>query len=288
MSWLPYALVGLASSVFIVLAYRHRWRWTGFAETRRTKAEDEDLQRAKTLWDWLQLLVVPLALAGLAFLLNNSQSNREQRLEGQRERRQEATAADAAREEALRAYLTQMSGLMLDRSLLQSRPGDDVRAVARTVTLTVLRRVDGERRGLVVRFLVEARLLHRSDPKVELDAADLRFADLRDADLGDADLRGADLRRALLVDADLSGTDLGGDADLRRADLRKAILWGADLRTADLRGADLRAAVLERRIVPDRPGTLFPPANLLGAEYDSRTRWPDGFDPAAAGANKSR
>jgi hypothetical protein len=46
-----------------------------------------------------------------------------------------------------------MSALMLDRNLLRLRPRADVRAVARTVTLTALRRLDGERKGLVVRAL---------------------------------------------------------------------------------------------------------------------------------------
>jgi hypothetical protein len=125
--------------VLIMLAYRRRWHWTGFAEIRRTRADEEDLQPAKTLWDWLQLLVVPVALAGLAFLLNESQSRRDQQrddervtrqgeTENQRAALQRATAADAAREEALRTYLTQMSGLMLDRELLRSRPRADVRA----------------------------------------------------------------------------------------------------------------------------------------------------------------
>jgi uncharacterized protein YjbI with pentapeptide repeats len=40
----------------------------------------------------------------------------------------------------------------------------------------------------------------------------------------------------------------------------------ADLRKADLSGADLNGAVLK------------------GAKYDQNTRWPDGFDPTAAGA----
>jgi len=44
---------------------------------QRGQAGDEDFQPARTLWDWLQLLVIPLALAGLAFLLNSSQTNRE-------------------------------------------------------------------------------------------------------------------------------------------------------------------------------------------------------------------
>jgi hypothetical protein len=36
-------------------------------------------QRAKTLWDWEQLLIVPLALAIGAFLLNRAQRLREER-----------------------------------------------------------------------------------------------------------------------------------------------------------------------------------------------------------------
>jgi hypothetical protein len=166
---------------------------------QRGKATDKDFQPAKTLWDWLQLLVIPLALAGLAFLLNQSQTDREQRREDQRAARQREIAADATREEALRAYLRQMSDLMLDRELLRSRPLDDVRAVARTVTLTTVRRLDGERRGVVVRFLAEARLIARGQTKVDIQSANLRFAYLPNAQLEGvnlvlADLPGADLR----------------------------------------------------------------------------------------------
>jgi uncharacterized protein YjbI with pentapeptide repeats len=50
-----------------------------------------------------------------------------------------------------------------------------------------------------------------------------------------------------------------------------AILVGANLTGADLTGTDLTEA------------TLFE-ANLTDAVYDSRTTWPAGFDPEAAGA----
>ena len=75
-----------------------------------------------------------------------------------------------------------------------------------------------------------------------------------------ADLSGADLRRAALSGTDLHGADLSGAA-LCWADLRWADLAGADLRWADLRWADLN-----------------------GVTYDADTKWPDGFDPIAAGA----
>jgi hypothetical protein len=77
-------LVGLAG--FVVLAYRREWHWTGLpAAPGVGDAEDRP---AKTLWDWLQLLGIPLALASLAFLLNAAQSGREQQREDQRATRQ--------------------------------------------------------------------------------------------------------------------------------------------------------------------------------------------------------
>jgi uncharacterized protein YjbI with pentapeptide repeats len=119
----------------------------------------------------------------------------------------------------------------------------------------------------------------------ELSGADLQEADLRDADLTGANLREANLRGAKLRNAELSGVDLQG-ADLSGADLRganisnaqmsgailvEANLIGADLSTTDLSGADMSQAHLFE-------------ADLHGAKYDRYTRWPEDFDPVAAGA----
>jgi hypothetical protein len=98
----------------------------------------------------------------------------------------------------------------------------------------------------------------------------LRGAELRGAFLGGIDLFGADL-----VAADLRGAELGeanlSSADLRGADLRRANLSPADLSDIKLAAADLRDALLRA-------------TNFEGALYDDSTAWPDGFDPAAAGA----
>ena len=263
--------------------------------------------------------MIPIALAALAFLLDTSQSNREQEHEDERAARQRMLATDASREEALRAYLTQMSALLLDRKLLQSREEESaVRSVARGITLSTLRRVDGDRKGSVLQFLSQARLIPRGDSKVwlykadlrsavlrrevlpeaNLTLADLRRADLRGTEINDsafagADLRGAnlrgvglpraDFRAADLRGADLTWADLNGarftDADLRNASLFLAELRSADFRGANLRGADLRGADLRRAKLHG--------ANLEQAKYGQLTQWPSDFDPAAAGASVS-
>ena len=135
--------------------------------------------------------------------------------------------------------------------------------------------------------------------RVDLRKADLRGADLRDADLTMADLSYADLRGAKLSGADLRGAKLSG-ADLTLANLRmskyststtwpsgfdykhsgafgpESDLHGENLTYANLRGDDLSGANLE--------GAILTRASLYRVVYDDKTRWPDGFDPVAAGA----
>jgi hypothetical protein len=134
-----------------------RWReWLGVGERRWKKAPDEEVQPAKTLWDWLQLLIVPAILIGVTFAWSASQTRSNNKRDDRRIAADRAAAEEARQDATLQAYLDQMSGLMLNKKLLASKFDSPVRAVARTVTLTTLRRLDGERKGEVVRFLDEA------------------------------------------------------------------------------------------------------------------------------------
>jgi len=90
---------------------------------------------------------------------------------------------------------------------------------------------------------------------------------------------------------DLSGFDLR-QADLSRFDLRGAILTGplviligADLCGADLSRADLGRTLFRKNPLAGifRPGDMPEPtpdevADLNPAKYDSKTRFPEGFD----------
>jgi uncharacterized protein YjbI with pentapeptide repeats len=212
-----------------------RWRdWLGVGERRWKKAPDEEVQPAKTLWDWLQLLIVPAILIGVTFVWSATQTRSDNRREDRRIAADRAAAEEARRDATLQSYLAQMSDLMLREKLLTSTQTSAVRAVARTVTLATLRRLDGDRKRAVVSFLSEAHLLM------------LHRVSLRNADLRGANLRGADLSGTNLAVADLRGADLRG-ADLTNAYLRGAFLMGTDLGNAiivhtNLRGAHLRGA----------------------------------------------
>ena len=62
--------------------------WTGFPTTPAA----QDIQPARTLWDWLDLLIIPAILAAAAFLLNRSEKRRD---EARQERRQAEEALTA-------------------------------------------------------------------------------------------------------------------------------------------------------------------------------------------------
>lgn len=68
--------VGVA--VFVTLAilvyFGYGTEWTGFGETR----VGGEVQPAKTLWEWLGLLIVPLMLAAGGFMLNRWQVKRDE------------------------------------------------------------------------------------------------------------------------------------------------------------------------------------------------------------------
>jgi uncharacterized protein YjbI with pentapeptide repeats len=231
----------------------------------------------KTLWDWLQLLIVPvvLSLITVAFALwqdlrqeqvDVRRTEQAEKIENQRARAERALAVQRAQDEALQAYLSQMSSLLLERGLRDADKDSEVSTLARARTVTVLQRLDADRNQTVIRFLTEARLIGTSIGL--LVEADLQGADLEGSDLRDADLSGADLNRADLSGADLSKTDLR-NALLRNAHLNYADLTGgADLSFANLSFANLSDAHLNDA---DLSGTFLFNADLSDADLSGTT-----------------
>jgi hypothetical protein len=189
-----------------------------------------------TLWDWIKLLIVPTVIAGGGLWFNVQQREREQRI-----------ASLRAQDAALQGYLDGMSQLLTDKEqpLHKAQPGDPLSTVARAQTLTMLARLDSERKGSVMRFLYESDLITEGRFIVDLRKGDLREADLRGATLFSANLSGTDLSRAVLIGAFLNGANLSG-ANLSGANLVGAFLIGANLSYADLSGANLVGADLSR------------------------------------------
>jgi uncharacterized protein YjbI with pentapeptide repeats len=235
-------------SALIFSGYWLNWTWTGFLH--------------KTLWDWMQLLSVPAALAASALLFYLALSRNEQKTAQRRDQTERDIASDNQREVLLRGYFSQLSELLLGNQLRLSDPYSEERYLARAQTMTILPRLDATRKRSLLLFLYESKLVNTEGVAsiVQLKGADLNRVDLHKANLRGVDLSGADLSKADLSKADLSKADLS-KARLSGADLRGADLRGADLREADLREAQLSKADLSKANLSE--------VNLSGANLSS-------------------
>ncbi|HSK82962.1 MAG TPA: pentapeptide repeat-containing protein [Rubrobacter sp.] len=207
-----------------------------------------------TLWDWLQLLIVPAVIAGGGIWFNRQQQERQLQANREQQHRELEIADQRAQDDALQTYIDRVSHLLADKEhvLREDQVGDNLSMVVRAHTLTVLTRLDGKRRGMVARFLYELGLISGDTPivdlrKADLSGANLRGANLRGANLGGAILLEADLGPALVVGASLEEAYLMGVTNLEGANLEGALLGWANLDEASLRSATLEGAYLLQR-----------------------------------------
>jgi hypothetical protein len=220
-------------------------------------------------------------LAAIGFWFTAQQDARQQRIEDQRAESALTIQQQNAQDEALQAYLDQMTQLILDRKLLEAEQGDPLYTLAQARTSTVILRLDAEHNESVARFLINSGLAVSSEASAhpepnavasaapsdvfafpETSARLLREITLSHATLSDAYLPNADLSDAHLIEADLSGANLSGGAHLNDAILSGADLSGANLSGANLSGADLRETYLVETNLSD---TDLSGANLRDA-----------------------
>ena len=239
---------------------QNRWSWTGFFPYT---SSDGKTERGKTLWDWMNLLIIPLLLAGGLAVFNQILHANEV----------EATN-DAARETAFENYVGRMQELLIADKLGQADTPAEVTVVAQTMTSTVFRRLDIERKIGVLDLLYNAELLQIDHPVISLRAVDLSNAHIAEfylpgADVAYVNLSYAQLREAFLVGSGLEWADLS-HADLYSANLKDSKLLFTDFTQAILTYADLSNADLNGAILVDTNlvAAQLSEANLAGAKLN--------------------
>ena len=252
--WVSRVFIALGLVVLVVVFVRsYTAEWTGFG--------------SRTLWDWLGFSAPFFLLLG-GYALNRFDKKREELIREQQLQESRSIEADRLERGVIDDYFGYMSDL-LSQGLRDSSYGDEIRSVARARTLTALQRVNGDRKGAIIQFLSDARLIGYFNGKETVDAVvKLHKADLGGVKLSGADLRGVDLREAKLSNANLVGTDLR-EADLRRTFLFGAVLQWTKLDAADLRGACLSEADLysAKLSEADLGGTDLQWADLCSVEF---------------------
>ncbi|MBC8554419.1 MAG: pentapeptide repeat-containing protein [Candidatus Brocadiales bacterium] len=273
---LLYLFAGLLC-IFLIYTKAHpvfdvmtRWQWplSGLDEysttiiTRVDPLSSEtittEIHPAKTLWDWLGLLIIPLILSGGALFFNHQARKSERKI-----------AAKRIQENALQSYIDKISDLILENNLLNAKsillsnkPAGNINEivetqqakeisafhVAQTITITALRSLEKERRDTVILFLRDSGLsdfilISASLEHINLQGSNLEGFNLSQINLSYSNLRKANLSRANLTNANLFGANLYrvdfSKANLTRADLSASVLRRALFLNSDLSGASL-------------------------------------------------
>ncbi|MEM6453393.1 MAG: pentapeptide repeat-containing protein [Cyanobacteria bacterium P01_D01_bin.105] len=171
--------------------------WTGFQE--------------KKLWDWLDLLLVPLMLAAGIFVLESAES-----------RRQEYNLAEQYKQQILRDYFNELNAIVFDQQKFDALKNSKIYAPERELlgsrTLAALEVLEGDekRKSQIIRFIGNSSLsplipIRRANlANLDLSYVDLYKADMRRVSLAGTSLIGANLKGAYLCDADLSNADFTG------------------------------------------------------------------------------
>jgi hypothetical protein len=212
----------LAFFAIVICGYLFGWKWTGLPK--------------RTLWDWLDVLIVPavLAIGGYWFAEQRAKSDRH--IEAQR-----------AQETALQAFLDQITHSDTYSELRTAPASGHKRAAVRAKIQTLLLQLDEVRRGVLLSSLHGVKLIRKEEiipygyTKEESEKTGeerWRYPILR---LNDLDFS----RTELNPDTKLTFDDLRGII-LRGAKLSRVNLSGANLRNADLRDADLSCAQLRK------------------------------------------
>lgn len=281
----------------MVIIFGWKWaEWTGFGAYYTPEG---DFERGKTLWDVISLLIVPAVITSIAALFTRLEAQRTEMRQSEEKRKQEhldevqrQDNEDRFRESELQRYLDRMSEL-LEKGLIDSGIVSTLQNVARALTLTSLRRLDGERKAIILRFLYETDLItKRKITTKEETTGDTKESEestsivvtispgvprglilLVDADfssinapkisISSSHLSGANFQQANFPNASLSGSLLKSvnfqeanleSASLSRCDLTEANMSDSNLKNAKFYGADLTDAQL---INADLSGVVF-------------------------------
>ena len=250
--WIKWLLSGALISLSILLViiisnWISNFKWSGFQK--------------KSFWDWLQLLIVPLMLAFGAFYLNYASETRDKQI-----------AEEGKQQELLKDYFSKMQTLIVETKKSKdsqpkivetkksvettkskdSQPNPDGSPllpefipIAQALTLAVLDELDGKRKGKVISYLADSKLItanikdQKSKPVIDLRKANLKEIVLEDVSLDGLSITGADMTEAKLTEVILTNSNLVSskfiNATLDTVDFSGSKLGNSNFYDADLK-----------------------------------------------------
>lgn len=209
-----------------------------------TEPESRASLQSHTFWDWLHLLLVPVILIAGITWLSLEQLWLVQQLAVQQRNTSIQIANAQQQSTLLTTYESRISDMILHNGLRTAAPKSDANIVADTQTADVLRQLDGDHKGQLLRFLYETRLINNDTHVIDLSEVDIHGAHIANLDLRDTYLFGADLRSSSMQGTNLSYATLSY-VNLAGTNLTKADLHGSDMHNTILTSTNLNGANLK-------------------------------------------
>jgi hypothetical protein len=248
-TWINWLLSGALISLLVIIIsnWISNFKWSGFQK--------------KSFWDWLQLLIVPLMLAFGGLYVNYAFETRDKQI-----------AEEGKKQELLKDYFSKMQTLIVETKKSKdsqpkivetkksvettkskdSQPNPDGAPllpefipIAQALTLAVLDELDGPRKGKVITYLAESKLItanikdQKSKPVIDLRKANLKEIVLEDVSLDGLSITGADMTEAKLTEVILTNSNLVSskfiNATLDTVDFSGSKLGNSNFYDADLK-----------------------------------------------------
>ncbi len=239
--------IGILIVVYFAFYNNDAPKWTGFGPYDEKK---EGL-RGKTLWEWLDLLIIPSTIGIISWIYKEAE--RDKAIIEQREKDQ-VTNIDS--------FFKILTELITKNNLLKSNFDDPNRIIARTRSILAFEDADSERKGQILQFIYESGLIN-SNPILNLNGVNLKKSNLNGIILRASEIKGAyfnnssmknsfldnsnltscdfsnsDFTECSLIKTNLSYTNLS-NANFKDLNLLSVNFEGANLSNADLRGCQL-------------------------------------------------
>lgn len=215
--------------------------WTGFGPYQ----EITGVARGKTLWDWLELVIVPVAIAFVVFIYTQFEKKKNKRVEDEN-----------YNSNLLESFFKTITELLLKDDLKGDLNKKRI-SIARSRIIMIFGQLDGQRKGQVLQFLYESDLIDK-EPMFHLRGANISDAVLDRIVLKNAEIKSANFENTTIQNSNLNEIDLTGcnfknanlsnslvdNANFSYTDLSESVLQNLDLSTVDFEGAILTNANL--------------------------------------------
>jgi len=211
--------------------------WTGFGESEINIFMDP----AKSLWDWMELLIIPVALGIAGWALNNAEKSNSYKKESER-----------AQNEIIDSFIKIFTQLILDKNL--TKDSDiQIKIIARTRIMFALNNIDRSRKRQILQFIYESGLIFNK-PTLNLNGANINNANLDEILLTNAEIRGAyfintsmkktNLEESIFIGCDFTNANFT-NSKVKNLDLSYTNLTGVKLKNMDLTSVNFLGAIFK-------------------------------------------